>query len=288
LHPHRYRSRLSSTGPTSFRACLIHRSTPPDRTTVALLGYGRFGHAFADLLHSAGYAVAVFDPHAAVPAALRRASLAEAVRGAQWIVLAVPVPMLEGVLRELRPLLAREQTVIDVGSVKELPCHLMDELLGADIPHAGTHPLFGPLSLARNERPLRCVLCASAQHPDAARRARALFESIDCEIIECDAAPHDRAMAETHALAFFIAKALVDMGIGEDLSMAPPSFLGLANMLAAVRGDAGHLFAAIQRENPYAAQARAAFIARLTAIHRSLSDEEGAALSIPDMPESPA
>ncbi|MDR2013540.1 MAG: prephenate dehydrogenase/arogenate dehydrogenase family protein [Rhodanobacter sp.] len=261
-------------------------SSPHHRTTVALLGYGRFGHAFADLLHKAGYAVAVFDPHAAVPAALRRASLADAVRGAEWIVLAVPVPAIQGILHELRPLLVHGQTVIDVGSVKELPCRLMDEVLGADVPHAGTHPLFGPLSLARNERPLRCVLCASAQHPDAARRTRALFESIDCEVIEHEAASHDRAMAETHALAFFIAKALVDMGIGEDLSMAPPSFLGLANMLAAVRGDAGHLFAAIQRENPYAAQARAAFIAHLTAIHRSLSDKEGAALSIPDMPES--
>lgn len=256
--------------------------------TIALLGYGRFGQAFADLLHDAGHTVAVFDPSTAVPAALQRASMAEAVDGAAWIVLAVPVPAIESVLRELKPLLRQGQTVIDVGSVKEQPCRLMDELLGADIEHAGTHPLFGPLSLARNERPLRTVLCASAQHPEAARRTRALLESLGCEVIERDAATHDRAMAETHALAFFIAKALVDMGIGEDLSMAPPSFLGLANMLAAVRGDAGHLFAAIQRENPYAAEARAALIEHLGAIHRRLAGVEGAALSIPDMTEPPS
>lgn len=256
--------------------------------TIALLGYGRFGQAFADLLHDAGHSVAVFDPNAAAPTALRRASMAEAVNGAEWVVLAVPVPAIESVLRELRPLLHQGQTVIDVGSVKEQPCRLMDELLGADIEHAGTHPLFGPLSLARNERPLRTVLCASAQHPEAARRTRALLESLGCEVIDRDAADHDRAMAETHALAFFIAKALVDMGIGEDLSMAPPSFLGLANMLAAVRGDAGHLFAAIQRENPYAAEARIALLEHLSAIHRRLSDEEGAALSIPDMTEPPS
>ncbi len=256
--------------------------------TIALLGYGRFGQAFADLLHEAGHTVAVFDPHAAVPAALKRASLAEAVRDAQWVVLAMPVPAIGPVLHELKPLLRREHTVIDVGSVKEQPCRLMDEILGADIEHAGTHPLFGPLSLARNERPLRTVLCASTLHPDAARRTRALLESLGCEVIERDAASHDRAMAETHALAFFIAKALVDMGIGEDLSMAPPSFLGLANMLAAVRGDAGHLFAAIQRENPYAAEARAALIEHLGTIHRRLSDVEGAALSIPDMTQPPS
>lgn len=256
--------------------------------TIALLGYGRFGQAFADLLHDAGHTVAVFDPQATVPAARQRASMAEAVHGAEWIVLAVPIPAMEGVLHELKPLLRDGQTVIDVGSVKEQPCRLMDELLGVNIAHAGTHPLFGPLSLARNERPLRTVLCASTLHPDAAIRTRVLLESLGCEVIERDAANHDRAMAETHALAFFIAKALVDMGIGEDLSLAPPSFLGLANMLAAVRGDAGHLFAAIQRENPYAAEARAALIEHLGAIHRRLSEVEGAALSIPDMTEPPS
>ena len=256
--------------------------------TIALLGYGRFGQAFAALLHDAGHTVAVFDPQATVPAARQRTSMAEAVHGAEWIVLAVPVPAIEDVLHELKPLLHRGQTVVDVGSVKEQPCRLMDEILGTGIEHAGTHPLFGPLSLARNERPLRTVLCASTQHPDAARRTRALLESLGCEVIERDAASHDRAMAETHALAFFIAKALVDMGIGEDLSMAPPSFLGLANMLAAVRGDAGHLFAAIQRENPYAAEARADLIEHLDAIHRRLSDDGGDTLSIPDMTEPPS
>lgn len=251
--------------------------------TIALLGYGRFGQAFAELLQDAGHTVAVFDPGATVPAALERGSIAEAVERAEWVVLAMPVPAIKGALLDLKPLLRRGQTVIDVGSVKQQPCHLMDELLGAGIEHAGTHPLFGPLSLARNERPLRCVLCPSTLHPDAAGRTRALLESLGCEVIERDAASHDRAMAQTHALAFFIAKALVDMGIGEDLSMAPPSFLGLANMLAAVRGDAGHLFAAIQRENPYAAEARAALIEHLDAIHRRLSDTKGDALSIPDL-----
>lgn len=250
---------------------------------IALLGYGRFGQAFASLLQDAGHDLAVFDPAAVVPPSWNRASTAQAMHEATWVVMAVPVPVMEKALREIRPMLHADQTVIDVGSVKEHPCRLMDELLGEAIPHAGTHPLFGPLSLARNERPLRTVLCASAQHPDAARRTWALLESLGSEVIERDASSHDRAMADTHALAFFIAKALVDLGIGEDLSMAPPSFMGLANMLAAVRGDAGHLFAAIQQENPYAATARAALIEQLSAIHHRLSNEEGAGLSIPDM-----
>jgi len=235
----------------------------------ALFGHGRFGHAFADLLQRASHVVRIHDPQAEIPAVLAVPTPADALAGADWVVLAMPVPQLEPALRELRPLLDARHTVIDVGSVKEHPCTLLDKYLGEAIPHAGTHPLFGPLSLARGE-PLRTVLCASARHPLAAERTRALFESLGCTVIAQDAATHDRAMAKTHALAFFIARALVEMGVGEDLSVAPPSFLGLANMLAAVRGDAGHLFAAIQRENPYAGAARAELLEHLAAIHRRL------------------
>lgn len=252
----------------------------------ALLGYGRFGQAFAALLQQAGHRVRVYDPHASIPRSLAVSSTAAAVTDATWVVLAMPVPSMHEALLELRPLLHPKQTVIDVGSVKLRPCALMGDLLGAQIPHAGTHPLFGPLSLARGERPLRTVLCTSPQHPAAGKRTRQLFESLGCEVIERDPATHDRAMAETHALTFFIAKALVEMGIGEDLSMAPPSFLGLAHMLAAVRGDAGHLFAAIQRENPYASATRAQLLETLSAVHqRLLVDGDGAALSIPDLPD---
>ena len=99
---------------------------------------------------------------------------------------------------------------------------------------------------------------------------------------------HDQAMASTHALAFFIAKGLVDMGVDDDLTVAPPSFQGLQHMLAAVRGDAGHLFAAIQQENPFAAEARTRLIASLDRIHEQLlGDADDATLAIPGRPEYP-
>jgi prephenate dehydrogenase len=249
----------------------------------ALLGYGRFGRAFADLLHRAGHEVRVYDPRADVPPTFASASVEAAIADAEWVVLAMPVPHMAAALAQIQPLLDPAQTVIDVGSVKQHPCELLERELGTRIPHAGTHPLFGPLSIARGDA-LRAVLCASPHHPDAAARTRALFESLGCTVIARDPVAHDQAMAETHALAFYIAKALVEMGVGEDLSMAPPSFLGLANMLAAVRGDAGHLFAAIQQENPFADDARERFLAALTQIHQRLqreTDASGLAIAAP-------
>lgn len=251
--------------------------------SIAMLGYGRFGSALADLLVQAGHRVHIVDPQARVPEALTPPSAAPAIEEARWVILAMPVPRMREALQAILPWLRPHHTVIDVGSVKLHPCMVMDELLGEAIPHVGTHPLFGPLSLARGERPLRVVLCASASQASALARTRELFETLGCEVIERDPSSHDRAMAETHALAFFIAKALVAMGVGEDLSMAPPSFLGLANMLAAVRSDAGHLFAAIQRENPYASRARRQLLQHLTTIDQQLltADDDGNAMGIP-------
>jgi prephenate dehydrogenase len=255
---------------------------------IAILGFGRFGQALSDLLVQAGHDVRAYDPNVAVPPGLAAASTADAVHGAQWVVLAMPVPHLRDALASLRPSLHAGQTVIDVGSVKLHPCATMDELLGAEIPHAGTHPLFGPLSLARGERPLRVVVCASAQHPATAAAARALFAGLGCEVIDQEPAAHDRAMARTHALAFFIAKGLVNMGVDDDMSVAPPSFQGLKHMVAAVRGDAGHLFAAIQQENPFAAEARSRLLESLESIHGKLLTEadENGSLAIPTRPEN--
>lgn len=253
-------------------------------TDFALLGYGRFGRAFADLLLQAGHRVRVFDPQAQVPAPLGAASLAQALADASWIVLAMPVPHMRDALLALRPLLHAGHTLIDVGSVKLQPCAMMDELLGADIAHVGTHPLFGPLSLARDERPRRTVICPAANHPQAAARASTLFRELGCDVITQSAEDHDRAMARTHSLAFFIAKGLIDIGVDDGAPLAPPSFQGMKHMLAAVRGDAGHLFAAIQRENPFAAEARADLLAELTRVHQQLladADDDSLAIAAP-------
>ena len=71
---------------------------------------------------------------------------------------------------------------------------------------------------------------------------------------------------------------------------APPSFQGIAHTIETVRVDAGHLFAALHRENPFASEARRRLIDALVAVDRSLdvptkdaAPEDLAALAIPDL-----
>ena len=256
---------------------------------VAILGFGRFGRALGSLLGDAGVPYRALDPRADVPAAARATTLPELVSGASFVVLAVPVPRTREALESVKPHLGPGQIVLDVGSVKVHPYADLEAVLGEAIPWVATHPLFGPVSLALAERPLRVVVCPSPHHPQAAARVAELWRRIGCEVIEQTPARHDRLMAHTHALTFFVAKGMLDAGAGMEVPFAPPSFQAISRTIETVRSDAGHLFAAIQRENPFAPEARHQLLQALTEIDRALdappaeAAPESARFAIPDL-----
>jgi prephenate dehydrogenase len=265
--------------------------------TVALLGYGRFGRALGQLLADAGIEHRAYDAHASVPTERRAESLPDLTKGAALVVLAVPVASMYVAATDLRPHLSAGQVVFDVGSVKVRPAAVLAEVLGDAFPWCGTHPLFGPVSLALAERPLRVVICPSGAHAHAAARVRELYERIGCEVVEQTAESHDRVMAHTHALTFFVAKGMIDAGAGLEVPFAPPSFQAISRTIEIVRSDAGHLFASIARENPFAAEARKQLVHALASIDRALdaqialgavgegdgSGSEAARFAIPDL-----
>ena len=99
----------------------------------------------------------------------------------------------------------------------------MQDILGQEVSWVATHPLFGPTSLALGERPIRAVVCPNLQHPAAVAKVRNLYEALDCEVLERDAEIHDKEMAESHALAYFVAKGFLDSGVTVNPPHSPPS-----------------------------------------------------------------
>jgi prephenate dehydrogenase len=264
--------------------------------SIAVLGYGRFGQAFTQLCHGAGVFVRALDPELQVPEEIRASSLAELVDGVRLVMVAVPLEQFEPALVALSAQVAPSQVVLDVGSVKVMPSNLMARLLGSAKPWVATHPLFGPASLARGERPLRVVVCPNAAHPQAVTEVEEFFRVVGCQILRLTAEAHDQEMALTHALTFFVAKGMLDVGVPSDSSHAPPSFQGMAKSIEAVRVDAGHLLPALHRFNPFAGAARRALLQALRAIDVALdapspvsSARETTSLAIPDLGDlSPA
>lgn len=270
---------------------------PTSSQRLGVLGYGHFGRAFGALLREAGHAVRAFDPWQAIEPADAVANPAALAAWADVVVLAVPVAAMGEALGGLRPRLEARHLVFDVGSVKTAPTALMGAVLGAAVPWVGTHPLFGPTSLALGE-PLTAVVCPNPLHPAAFETVCRLYETLGCRVIVKDAEAHDRGMADTHALAYFIAKALLDAGVEMDAQLAPPSARGLARTVASVRSDAGHLFTTVHRENPFSGDARRRFLDALHEADAALREIDAAdpgpglappALSIPDLgAQSPA
>ena len=243
--------------------------------SMSIIGFGRFGAALCGLAERAGWRVRAWDALRPVPAPWGVPGLEDLLELKGPVVLAVPVPALDGTLDRLAPRLGSGHWVMDVGSVKVRPMEALRRHLASTVPWAATHPLFGPASLEAGEA-RRVVICPGP-HPEAEARAQAFWEGLDCEVVRQSAADHDRDMASTHALGFFLAKGLLDAGAGEGVAHPPPSFQALARGVALVRADAGHLFRTLHLENPYARPARRLLLAALQAADRALEEEAAGA-----------
>jgi len=253
---------------------------------VGFLGYGRFGQALAGLVQAAGTQVRAFDPVSPPPGDVAVGSVQALAAASKVVLLAAPLDAMAGAVEALAPHVGPDHLVADVGSVKVGPAAAMERALGARVPWVATHPLFGPASLLLGERPLRVVVCPNAQHPAAVARVSALYRRLGCVVLERTAEAHDREMAQTHALVFFVAKGMLDAGVPLDAALAPPSFQRMARVVESIRQDAGHLYSALHRHNPFAQEARRRLIDALAAADRGLEaapQQAGEAPSIPDL-----
>lgn len=257
---------------------------------IGIIGWGRFGRAIGELFGEAGHAVHAYDP-AGVEGAAGVDSTAALAAVSDVIVLAVPIGVLASSVREVAAHTGGDHLVMDVASVKSHPAEAMEATFGSEVAWAATHPLFGPTSLALGERPLRVVICPNRSRPDAVARAAALYESIGCTVVHQDAETHDREMAETHALAYFVAKGMMDAEVKLDGENAPPSSKAMLRTVESVRSDAGHLFLGLHRDNPFAAGVRRRFLDALEEVDRTLREAgpaldaeiEAGTFAIPDL-----
>jgi prephenate dehydrogenase len=227
---------------------------------LGIVGYGQLGQVLGSLARTHGLEFRAFDSVGGTVG-----SLAEAVSGAQTVLLAVPLQALPDALRAMRPLLSSGQLVADTCSVKLESARAMRDGLGSTATWVGTHPLFGPRAHAAGER-LRAVVCPDAAQPQAADRAEALYQKLGCEVIKLDADAHDRWMAQTHALAVFLCRGLLDAGLAQGGAPSTPSFETLRDLAARVAKEPEHLQRAIVGHNPYGPATRARALEALEAL----------------------
>lgn len=150
------------------------------------------------------------------------ATAAEAVKGADLVVLCVPVGVMGQIAAEIAPHLQPGATVTDVGSVKAA----VVEAVGPHIPQgvdfipghpiAGTEhsgPRSGFATLFRNRWWLLTPL--QGADPEAVARLRRLLEGMGANVDEMDVAHHDLVLAVTSHTPHLIAYTMV--GVAEHM-----------------------------------------------------------------------
>jgi prephenate dehydrogenase len=244
--------------------------THEDSSDIGIVGTGRFGSYFATQLERAGHRVHRADIRE--EPASRQASMVRACRS-PLVIYAVPIRELEHAITGTRDLLAPDATVMDVSSVKIVPCALLERLLPG-MATVGTHPLFGPQSAPDNCAGQRAAVCAiaagTAASQVAAARAGDLFASLGVTVVRCTPVEHDTQVARTQFLTHFIGRGAIRAGI-DRLPLSTKSHDALMDIVDVVGSDSMELFEDMAAFNPMVRPVRVEFLAALLDIDRQLA-----------------
>ena len=206
--------------------------TPPIYDCVALIGLGLIASSMAHAMKQfglvgeiVGYAKTEDTRRVALEIGICDrvfGTAAEAVQGADLVVLAVPVGAMAEIAAEIGPHLAQGACVTDVGSVKQAVIAAVGPHIPEGVAFVPAHPLAGTehsgprsgfATLFQNRW---CLLTPTEQStPDAIQRLRRLWEAMGSNVDEMDAPHHDLVLAVVSHTPHLIAYTMV--GVADHL-----------------------------------------------------------------------
>jgi len=203
---------------------------------IAILGIGLIGGSLAAALRARGVAASIAgcapgdDAARASELGLVDEAFTDpvaAVQGADWVVLAAPVPAMDSLMRSIAPVLGAATRITDCGSTKRSVVESARSALGAAFSrYVAGHPIAGSERSGPDAanpdlfRGRRWVLCpvsdAQREHCGALRQ---LLEPTGAVISEMMPEAHDRLFAEVshwpHAVAFALGAAIARGGLAD-------------------------------------------------------------------------
>ena len=206
--------------------------TPPIYDRVALIGLGLIASSMAHAMKQfglvgeiVGYAKTEDTRRVALEIGICDrvfGTAAEAVQGADLVVLAVPIGAMAEIAAEIGPHLAQGACVTDVGSVKQAVIAAVGPHIPEGVAFVPAHPLAGTehsgprsgfATLFQNRW---CLLTPTEQStPEAIQRLRRLWEAMGSNVDEMDAPHHDLVLAVVSHTPHLIAYTMV--GVADHL-----------------------------------------------------------------------
>jgi prephenate dehydrogenase len=173
-------------------------------------------------------------------------SLEDALRGAQLVVVAVPVQSIRAVFGQIAPLLPNGAVVTDVAGTKTQVLEWARELLPTTVEFIGGHPMAGKEQsgvAAADPDLFRGAIYCLTPSPRARQTAINLVETmiaqIHAKVYYIDAAEHDAYVAGISHLPFMLSTALTDL-VGNSpgwKEMAPLAATGFRDISRLASGD---------------------------------------------------
>lgn len=244
-------------------------------TEVGIIGFGSFGR-FISMHLKKNFDIFVSDKidksAEADSMGIKFVSVKEAA-SKEIIILSVPISSLKSILNEIKDSLSDNSIVLDVCSVKTMPCKWMKEILPINIEIIGTHPLFGPQSGRNGIIGLKIVICPVRAKDKTILRVNNMFINIGLDIIKATPIQHDKAMANSHALLHFITLPMINLGM-KDQKIKISALNKVLELIDIFKEDSFELFINVQIFNPEAKKLRKRFIDELMNLDKKLDSME--------------
>ena len=203
---------------------------------VGLLG-GSIGLAVRHLLKDCavvgyGHRRATLDAALAAGAIHEaKGTAAEAVRGADLVILCTPVGIFRSILEEIAPALAPGAIVTDVGSTKRSVVSAAEQVLPPHVSFVGSHPMAGSeqrgveFATADLFWDAVCITTPTERtRPRALTAVEDFWRLLGMQVIQLTPTEHDRRLADVSHLPHAVAAALMTIQEGDSLPLAGKGF----------------------------------------------------------------
>lgn len=228
-----------------------------NKTTCAVVGFGRFGQLLAKLLNE-DFSVVISEINQTNIALAKEhnykvVSLKEAAT-ADTLFLTIPISNFESVVKKLAKYVDGDNLVIDTCSVKIYPTELMKKyLINTEI--LGTHPLFGPDSVKNGLRGRKMVFCPLTISQTRLDFWSNYWKAKGLEVIQTSPKEHDKVAAYSQGITHFIGRVLSEMKL-KSSAIATKGYEELLAIIEQTNNDSWQLFYDLQHYNPYSKDMR--------------------------------
>ncbi len=228
------------------------------------------GQLFAQVLKRNGFEVKIAGPRpekgkkaAADLGVTYEQDNKKAAEGADIVIITVPIRKTIDVIKEVAPAMKKGSMLMDLTSVKEEPCRVMEKAAAEDVEVLGCHPVFGPM--VEGFRGQNFVLCP-VRAGKMTERLKKLLADEGALVKICSPEEHDKAMGlvqgMTHFMLISAGMTARDLGLNlqDTRDFSSPVYQLAIDLIGRILGQDPRLYAEIQLKNPETKRVREAYL----------------------------